>query len=178
MVFISNLYFFWVCGVMMPLLALFFLIFPPLSTYIGMAKPGTELSARLWVPLMCGVPWFLLMIPLWRSIYTYLRFDKNGVTEKCPLRKPVEYPFSEFEDCGVVDYYDMPLIYLSKQTLTYGQKGGNRQRHELIKWGEDAIQISYTKRAVRAIRTYAPPELYEKLCRDIDQNPHIKKKYR
>lgn len=176
--FISNLYFFWICGVVMPLLALFFLIFPPLSTYIGMAKPGTELYARLWVPLICGVPWFLLMIPLWRSIYTYLHVDKSGVTEKCPFRKSVEYPFSEFVDCGVVVYYDIPLIYLSKHVLTYGQKGGNRQQHDLIKWGEDALQLSYTKKAVRAIRTYAPPELYEMLCRDIERNPYIRKKYK
>lgn len=172
MVFISNLLFFWYCGVVMPALCLFF---------IGLGLWDIESDPSIWAGIGIagiGVAYFLLMIPLWRSFYTYLRFDKNGVTEKCPLRKPVEYPFSEFEDCGVVVYYDMPLIYLSKQTLTYGQKGGNRQRHELIKWGEDAIQISYTKRAVRAIRTYAPPELYEKLCRDIDQNPHIKKKYR
>lgn len=40
--FISNLYFFWICGVVMPLLSLFFLIFPPLSTYIGMAKQNNQ----------------------------------------------------------------------------------------------------------------------------------------
>ena len=172
MVFISNLLFFWGGGVLMSVASLFLIW---LAIWGLQHDPDT--GARIGIAGI-GVAYFLLMIPLWRSIYTYLRFDKNGVTEKCPLRKPVEYPFSEFEDCGVVVYYDIPLIYLSKQTLTYGQKGGNRQRHELIKWGEDAIQISYTKRAVRAIRTYAPPELYEKLCRDIDQNPHIKKKYR
>lgn len=176
--FISNLYFFWVCGVMMPLLSLFFLVFPPISIHIGIAEPGTEMIAELWIPLLLGVPWFLLMIPLWRSIYTYLLIDQNGVTEKCPLRKPVEYPFSDFVDCGIVIYYDIPLVYLSKQNLTFEQKGGNRKKHDLIKWGEDAIQLSYTKRAVRAIRTYAPPELYQMLRRDIEQNPHIKKKYR
>jgi len=31
---------------------------------------------------------------------------------------------------------------------------------------------------VRAIRTYAPPELYEMLCRDIERNPYIRKKYK
>ena len=103
---------------------------------------------------------------------------QSGVTEKCPFRKSVEYPFSEFVDCGVVVYYDLPLIYLSKHVLTYGQKGGNRQQHDLIKWGEDALQLSYTKKAVRAIRTYAPPELYEMLCRDIERNPYIRKKYK
>lgn len=125
-----------------------------------------------------SVFWILLMILLWRSIYTYLHVDKSGVTEKCPFRKSVEYPFSEFVDCGVVVYYDIPLIYLSKHVLTYGQKGGNRQQHDLIKWGEDALQLSYTKKAVRAIRTYAPPELYEMLCRDIERNPYIRKKYK
>ena len=170
--FISNLYFFWVGGVVMPLCCL-------VTMGIGLDGIFNDKAVGSSIVLIgLSVLWILLMILLWRSIYTYLHVDKSGVTEKCPFRKSVGYPFSEFVDCGVVVYYDIPLIYLSKHVLTYGQKGGNRQQHDLIKWGEDALQLSYTKKAVRAIRTYAPPELYEMLCRDIERNPYIRKKYK
>ena len=170
--FISNLYLFWGWGVIMLL---------PCIVILGIGLDGVfkgeEVGASIGL-IGIVVLWLMLTILLWRSTYTYLHVDKSGVTEKCPFRKSVEYPFSEFVDCGVVVYYDIPLIYLSKHVLTYGQKGGNRQQHDLIKWGEDALQLSYTKKAVRAIRTYAPPELYEMLCRDIERNPYIRKKYK
>ena len=139
--FISNLYFFWVGGVVMPLCCL-------VTMGIGLDGIFNDKAVGSSIVLIgLSVLWILLMILLWRSIYTYLHVDKSGVTEKCPFRKSVEYPFSEFVDCGVVVYYDIPLIYLSKHVLTYGQKGGNRQQHDLIKWGEDALQLSYTKKA-------------------------------
>lgn len=170
--FISNLYFFWECGVVIPLVYV-------AAIEIGLDGifNGKDVGSSI-VLIGLSVLWIPLMILLWRSIYTYLHVDKSGVTEKCPFRKSVEYPFYEFVDCGVVVCYDIPLIYLSKHVLTYGQKGGNRQQHDLIKWGEDALQLSHTKKAVRAIRTYAPPELYEMLCRDIERNPYIRKKYK
>ena len=78
MVFISNLLFFWYCGVVMPALCLFF---------IGLGLWDIESDPSIWAGIGIagiGVAYFLLMIPMWRSIYTYLRFDKNGGNGKVP----------------------------------------------------------------------------------------------
>lgn len=78
MVFISNLYFFWVCGVVMPVPCLYII-------GLGIWAIENDPNVGAGIGLVgIGVAWFLLMIPLWRSIYTYLRFDKNGGNGKVP----------------------------------------------------------------------------------------------